>query len=140
MKDESKSGSDTGQDPAEGRTDQRTLRFRGEDAAVAYLERQGFVVAENRFSCPAGKVDLVAWDGPDLVLIDVTVRRSVQRNAVAMSVSQAKGRRLARIAQSWLTANECSPRQVRFDRITLFVLAEDRALLRHLRNQFTITS
>lgn len=138
MKDESRTDSDA-KDGTERRADQRTMRSRGMDAASAYLERQGFMVAASPWSCAAGKVDMIAWEGSDLVLIDVTVRRSAHRNAEATSVSQAKGRRLARIAQSWLAANEGSPQQVRFDRITLLVLAEDRALLRHYRNEFTLT-
>jgi putative endonuclease len=139
MKDESRSKPDAKKDGTERRADQRTMRSRGMDAAIAYLERQAFMVAASPWSCAAGKVDMIAWDGPDLVLIDVTVRRSGKGKSGEASISQARRKRLSRVARSWLDSNEGSPQQVRFDRITLLVLAEDRALLRHHRNEFTLT-
>lgn len=120
------------------RTAREQLKTRGEAAVAAYLDRQGFRIAAVRWECPAGRIDLIAWDGLDLVLIDVVTRRAPKTDADVKPVSDTKKRRLKRIATSWLIANEACPRQVRFDVITLLVIAEDRALLRHLRSEYLI--
>jgi len=54
----------------------RSFAQRGEDAAAAYLERVGMCVSERGFDCEAGHADIVAFDGDELVLVDVVTRRS----------------------------------------------------------------
>ena len=43
------------------------LGARGEDAAAAYLERNGMEILERRWRCKAGEVDIVALDGAEIV-------------------------------------------------------------------------
>jgi putative endonuclease len=116
-------------------TKRKELETRGEAAAVAYLERQGYRIAGVHWQCPAGQVDIIAWEGLDLVLVDVETRRTAKKDAVAKPVSEAKKRRLKRIATLWVIEHGVCPRQLRFDVITLLVITEDRALLRHLRGE-----
>ena len=52
MNDESRTKPDARKDGTESRTGQRTMRSRGMDAAIAYLERQGFMVAASPWSTP----------------------------------------------------------------------------------------
>jgi putative endonuclease len=54
------------------------------------------------------------------------------------AVSDAKQRKLVRLARAWLTAHDARPRVVRFDVVSIRVLDEDRALLRHHRNAFAV--
>lgn len=119
-------------------TSRQQLRMRGNEAAAAYLERVGFSVATVNWRCPAGKVAVIAWDGPELVLVDVTTRRAGAMKADGKPMSQAKAKRLAKIAQAWIADNGVSLDQVRVDVVTIYVLAEDRALLRHHRGELTI--
>jgi putative endonuclease len=56
--------------------DRKELGRRGEAAAAAYLVRTGMEVAATNWRSAAGEVDIVAWDGPDLVLVEVKTRRS----------------------------------------------------------------
>lgn len=125
-------------DRRDTRTSRQELETRGEAAAAAYLERRGYKIAAVKWECPAGAIDLIAWDGLDLVLVDVVTRGDAKADAAVRPASEAKKRRLKRIATSWLISNEVCPRQVRFDVITLLVIAEDRALLRHLRAEHLI--
>ena len=120
--------------------DRKELGRRGEDAAAAYLERIGMRVEDMNWRIAAGEIDIVAWDGPDLVLVEVKTRRSLKMGTPEEAVSPSKQRRLARLARAWLASHECRPRQVRFDVVSLRVLGDDRALLRHHRNAFSVPS
>lgn len=119
---------------------QRGLKERGVDAAMAFLERTGMTVVARDYKCPAGRMDIVAWYGENLIFVEVRTRRTSSKTMDADRVSASKAKRLRAILRHWLSENEVSPREVRFDAITLLVIAEDRALLRHHANVHTILS
>ena len=75
--------------------ERRALGARGEDAAVAYLERIGMTVAERNWRCPAGEIDIVALDGTTIVLCEVKTRRTASKGTAEESVTLAKQRRYA---------------------------------------------
>jgi len=114
----------------------KRLGERGEDAAAAFLERAGMTVVERNWRCPAGEIDLVALDGKTLVLCEVKTRRSTSKGTPEESVTAAKQRKYARLAAAYTQQAGLDSVTVRFDVITLLVIAEDRALLRHHRAAF----
>ena len=79
---------------------------------------------------------LCALDGETIVLCEVKSRRTVAKGTPEEAVTPAKRRRYAKLAQAYLLHAGVEPISVRFDVITLLVIAEDRALLRHLRAAF----
>jgi putative endonuclease len=95
-------------------------------------------VAVTNWRTAAGEIDIVAWDGPDLVMVEVKTRRSMRMGSPEEAVSPAKQRRLVRLARAYLAETASRPRLVRFDVVSLRVLAADRALLRHHRNAFAV--
>lgn len=114
----------------------KRLGERGEDAAAAYLDRIGFTVVDRNWRCQSGEIDIVALDGETLVLCEVKTRKGVSKGTPEESVTPAKQRRYKRLAQAYVQSASLGQAQVRFDVITLLVLAEDRALLRHHRAAF----
>ena len=118
--------------------DRKELGRRGEDAAARYLERVGMEVAARNWRCPAGEIDVVAWDEGVLVLCEVKTRRSLRAGTPEEAVSPTKQRRLARLARAYLAEHGSRVHQVRFDVVAIHVLAEDRALLRHHRDAFDV--
>jgi putative endonuclease len=116
--------------------DRQRLGERGEEAAAAYLERNGMHVVERNWRCDAGEVDIVALDDTTLVLVEVKTRRSVRAGTPEAAVTPAKQRRYARLAAAYLQSTGMADVSVRFDVITLLVITEDRALLRHHRAAF----
>jgi putative endonuclease len=112
------------------------LEARGEDAAAAYLERRGLRIEDRHWSCRSGQIDIVAWDGEDLALVDVTTNRG--ERAEHRPVSEARKHRLERLARAWLADHEAYARSVRYDLVIINVLSDNRALLRHFRDEFTI--
>lgn len=111
---------------------------RGEDAAAAYLERIGMTIVERNWRTPRGELDIVAVDGDELVLCEVKTRRSAAKGTPEEAVSSAKQRRIARLAREYLAYAGLDPCRVRFDVVTIRVLSEDRALLRHHRSAFIV--
>jgi putative endonuclease len=116
--------------------DRKRLGERGEDAAAAFLGRSGMTVVERNWRCSAGEVDIVALDGRTIVLVEVKTRRTVRKGTPEEAVTPAKRRRYAKLAAAYLQAAGVSAVELRFDVVTLLVIAEDRALLRHHRAAF----
>jgi putative endonuclease len=116
--------------------DRKRLGERGEDAAAAFLDRSGMTVVERNWRCSAGEVDIVALDGRTIVLVEVKTRRTVRKGTPEEAVTPAKRKRYAKLAAAYLQAAGVSAVELRFDVVTLLVIAEDRALLRHHRAAF----
>ena len=116
----------------------KRLGERGEDAAAAYLERIGVTVVERNWRCTHGEVDIVGLDGTTVVLCEVKTRRTRAKGDPEESVTAAKRRRYARLAEAYLQDSGLHDVPIRFDVIALLVIAEDRALLRHHRGAFVL--
>lgn len=118
--------------------DRQELGRRGEDAAAAYLERSGMTVVDRNWRCSAGEVDVVALDGHELVLVEVKTRASVAKGTPEDAVTPTKQKRLGRIARAYVAQARLAPCAVRFDVVTIRLLSDDRALLRHHRAAFVL--
>lgn len=114
----------------------KRLGERGEDAAAAYLERIGITIVERNWRCPSGEIDIVGLDGDVLVLCEVKTRKGVGKGTPEDAVTPAKQKRYQRLASAYVQFAGLEQVEIRFDVITLLVLAEDRALLRHHRAAF----
>jgi len=116
--------------------DRKELGWRGEAAAVAYLERVGMTVVERNWRCSSGEVDIVALDGETLVIVEVKTRRTDSAGSAEEAVSPTKQKRLARIARHYIAHAGLDGCDVRFDVIAIRPIGTDRALLRHHRTAF----
>lgn len=119
--------------------ERKRLGERGEDAAAAFLERAGMTVIERNWRCPAGEIDIVALDGTTLVLCEVKTRRTAAKGTPDDAVTPAKQRRYAKLAAAYLQQAGVEPEEVRFDVVSILVIAQDRALLRHHRAAFVVS-
>lgn len=118
--------------------DRKALGQRGEDAAAAYLERAGMTVVERNWRCKSGEMDIIALDGAEVVLCEVKTRRHTSKGTPDEAVTPAKQKRYARLAAAYIQASGVPEMAIRFDVVSILVIAQDRALLRHHRAAFTI--
>ena len=82
------------------------LGRRGEDVAVDVLERAGLVVLARNWRCAEGELDIVATDrDATVVFCEVKTRSGEGFGSPFEAVTQAKRRKLRRLAVLWLTAN-----------------------------------
>lgn len=114
----------------------------GEDLAVTHLEAAGLrVVARNWRSRavgggPGSEVDIVGWDGPVLVFVEVKTRGSLRWGGPAEAVGWRKVVRYRRLAGAWLAEHPGGGAQVRFDVVSVLDRAGQLEVLEHLRGAF----
>ena len=87
-----------------------------ETGALNYLKSRGLRLVESNYRCRAGEIDLVMFQGADLVFIEVRYRRDQRFGGALQSIGPRKITRIKRTAESWLLANpECDFDGCRFD-------------------------
>lgn len=78
------------------------LGVRGEQLAVDYLVRNGFVVLARNWRCAAGEIDIVAREAETVVVCEVKTRSSASHGSALEAVTSQKLRRLRRLGMEWL--------------------------------------
>ena len=108
----------------------KDLKERAIKATKLFLERRGYEVVETGWKCPAGAIDVVATDDETLVLVEVSARTADEGGFPESSGPKDRGRRET-AAIAYLAEHEGVDRPVRFDNVSLVVLSEGKAFLRH---------
>ncbi|MGP3954737.1 YraN family protein [Nonomuraea sp. 3N208] len=108
------------------------LGRQGEQLAVTYLEAKGMKIIERNWRCRHGEIDIIAEEGPNLIVVEVKTRSSRSHGTALESVSPAKLDRLRMLAAKWLATQSRTFDAVRVDVIALERFAGDFAL-RHIR-------
>lgn len=114
-----------------------TIQEKALRAAANYLERRGFEVIDTEWvpedGFATGSIDVVARDEETIVFVDVTAKIADQGGFE----SGADRAQMELLAASWLKDNaEEGNYPVRFDKLSMLVLNDDRALLRHHINAY----
>lgn len=105
----------------------------GEDLAAQYLERSGLVVIERNWRCDLGELDIIARDGPDLVVCEVKTRRSALFGTPLEAVSPRKIRRMRRLVIRWLDERSLHVPVIRFDVIGIVQPHVGVPVIEHVR-------
>jgi putative endonuclease len=100
---------------------------RGEFEAMFYLRRLGYLFVERRWRSPElrGDLDLIAWDGDTLCIIEVKARTARDFAPAEASVDDQKKSMLRRMARAY---RRTLPREiranldVRFDVVSVYLL------------------
>ncbi|WP_251179317.1 YraN family protein [Adlercreutzia agrestimuris] len=114
----------------------KALGKRGEDAAARFLERRGYEIVARNWTCYAGEADIIARDDDAVVFIEVKTRRNCDKGMPSEAVTREKRERYERIALEYLKDCVISDAPVRFDIVSIVVISDDRALVRHHINAF----
>ena len=109
----------------------KELENRAIKAASMFVARRGYEVLDEEWGTPEQeiKIDLVARDENDIVFIDVKARA----HGDSLPDEDIDRKRLESVAARWLASHpdQAEDVTIRFDAISLLVIGEDRALLRH---------
>jgi putative endonuclease len=108
----------------------------GEDLAHRYLRRRGCtVVARNyRTMSGSGEIDLVVWQGPTLVFVEVKTRATNDFGSPDRAVDEEKEGRLRRAARDYARRAGVPWDQTRFDLVN--VTLSQPARVEWLRDAF----
>ena len=114
------------------------LGARGETLAYWYLRQAGYtVVARNwRARSGAGELDLVGWDGPALVFVEVKARTSEAAGPPEAAVSPNKQKRVIRAAREYLRQLRRKPTACRFDVVSVSWHPKEGLQVRLIKNAF----
>jgi putative endonuclease len=93
----------------------------GEEAAIFYLRRQGYVVVAHgwRSGRVPGDLDIIAWEGDTLCFIEVKTRSDRSFAAAEAAVDQLKRHSLRRIARYYLRQHPTTT-DTRFDILSIY--------------------
>ena len=116
-------------------SDNRATGAAGENIAVELLERVGFRIVERNFVFGRGEIDLIAEDGPELVFVEVKLRRTDRFGPPEDAVTPGKRRQLRRVAEGYLLRRKIEGRPCRFD-VVAIMQTGNHTEVRHLRNAF----
>ena len=97
-----------------------------EEAAARHLARDGWTLLGRNVRIGRGELDLIARRGPVLAFVEVKARRTAEYGAPEDAVDARKRRKVARLAELWLSVRPWALRgvsDVRFD-----VIAVDAAV------------
>lgn len=98
-------------------TPAHALGRRGEDLAHRYLQRRGYRVVARNFVPRSGHgdLDLVAWHGDRLVIVEVKTRTSAEFGDPDRAVNDEKRRQLVRVGREYARRSDVAEQQLRFD-------------------------
>ncbi len=111
----------------------------GETAAFFYLRRKGYIVVARRWSSGevAGDVDLIAWQGPMLVFVEVKTRTARDASPAEIAVDSHKRNTLRKLAHRYVRQlpQETAP-PVRFDVLSVYLVPGERKEFQHFEGAF----
>jgi putative endonuclease len=93
----------------------------GEAWAVGYLTRLGYRIVDRNVRYRVGELDIVAWDGPSLVFVEVKCRRSSRFGSPASSITPRRFQHLALAAETYLQEQHLAPEDIRIDVVAIEV-------------------
>lgn len=115
----------------------QTLGARGEDLAVAELQRQGMEVLARNWRCRIGEIDIVAAEpserGTTVVFCEVKCRSGLGFGDPLEAITWAKLRTLRALAAEWLKANGVSASAIRLDAIGVLLQSGQAPRLTHVK-------
>ena len=94
---------------------------RAEDLAHRFLRRRGMTVVARNYRPPfgGGEIDLIAWDGETLAVVEVKSRATAAFGPPERAVDQEKERFLERAARDYARRASVDWSRVRFDIVSV---------------------
>ncbi len=108
----------------------------GERIACRFLLRQGFDVLARRFRGRWGEIDIVAFEGPVLVFVEVKTRRSREFGDPSEFVDWQKKQKLRQASDDFIARYDMSEYTFRFDILTVVAPATRDEEIFLFRNAF----
>lgn len=116
-------------------TNKRVQGIAGEDAAVRFLEENGFKILKRNYRFERAEIDIIAQDGEELVFVEVKTRRSNFYGAPEDAVTEEKQEQIRAAAEGYLYQHDIDNRPCRFD-IVAIEFKDGKKEIRHLKDAF----
>lgn len=127
-------------------TDSQQFGIWGEQAAIRHLVTKGYRILETNWLLGIGKnperqlggkieLDIIAYDGPTLVFIEVKTRKNEFFGHPETAVTRSKQKNIFRAADTYVRQNQLNV-NVRFDIIAVVGTSPDNFTITHIPNAF----
>lgn len=113
------------------------LGRRGEEAAAAYLQANGYTILARNLRCGRGEIDILAARGGLLVFVEVRTRRSGTFAHPEETVTPRKQARLLAAAQQYLQDHPDCPETWQFDVVAVEGDPDRQPVITHFENVFS---
>ena len=98
----------------------RDIGTRYEERAGVFLNANGVDVREYNYRTKYGEIDIIGYDGDDLVFFEVKYRNSSSKGFAADAVDIRKQYKICRVSDMYMVKNNISPgTQIRYDVIAI---------------------
>jgi len=105
----------------------------GERVAKKYLEKLKYKVIKTNFICKQGEIDIIAFDGKELVFIEVKTRISKEFGYAIEAVNNLKQNHIRKVARYFVYKHDLENFCMRFDIIEIY-LEKKKYFLNHIKN------
>ncbi|MDZ4672399.1 MAG: YraN family protein [Phototrophicales bacterium] len=116
-------------------TQRQTIGKLGESLAVAYLQKNGYRIITTNWRCRWGEIDIVAYDGVEMVFVEVKTRRSVATESPFENITPAKMEKFIHTAYTYADTHQILA--WRIDAIAVLLGAGSSHQIEHVQNAFT---
>lgn len=113
--------------------------IKGEDAAYFYLRRKDYIVVARRWSPEhePGDIDLIAWQGKLLCVVEVKTRTARDMSPAEIAVDSHKRTLLRRLARRYVRQlPQPTAPQVRFDVVSVYLVPGQKKEFMHFEGAF----
>jgi len=111
------------------------LGKQGEEAAVSFLQKQGYQIVSRNHRSRFGEIDIICRDRNSCVFVEVKTRQGTAYGAPVEAVTRQKQQKICRVALDYLTKTGLQDDPVRFDVIGVLI-TEGKTEITHVVNAF----
>jgi putative endonuclease len=120
------------------RLNRQQIGIQAEQNACKFLQKKGFRLLEQNYSCYSGEIDLIMQDQEDIVFIEVRQRQHIHYGNALESINRKKMNKLLKTATHFLQAKKwLYKKNSRFDVIAIHPVA-GKMQIEWIKNAFTI--
>lgn len=98
----------------------REVGSRGEQLAVKFLKKNGYKILQRNYRCKIGEIDIICYDHGAIVFVEAKTRYSSSYGPPELSVTEAKKRRIVKVAMHYVAEKKIVGRDFRFDVVSVF--------------------
>ena len=107
----------------------------GEDTAVGYLKKKGYIILEKNFRSKIGELDIIARYENTIVFVEVKTRNSLKFGLPCEAITKNKMKHIKRMVNYYTLINNTEDLDLRIDVIEILV-NEGVASVHHIENAF----
>lgn len=112
----------------------REMGNEGETLAATFLTQKGYQILERQWrKSDLGEIDLICLDGEELVFVEVKTRQSLESGYPEDSVTPAKLRHLAVVAECFIQERALESKPHRFDVVAIILKPYGPPEMTHLQ-------